>query len=423
MTEILTMNNGLRIVLEPIENAKTCSLGVGIASGSSYETPETAGTSHFIEHMLFRGTKTRSALDLAVEMDEIGGIMNAYTAREMTCFYAHTLSEHMAKALDIICDMIMNPKLSEDDIALEKGVIKEEIAMYEDSPEDLCADVYYENVWSGSMLGTNILGTEKTVDSVTRESLIAHMKKFYVPERMVVSIGGNFDREKALEICKGYFDILENTGFEINPAEAEYHTSMTLLKKDLMQNQLVMGFPGISLTDKRREPALLISSILGSASSSRLFQRIREELGLVYSVDTACVSHLKAGVFIVCMGLSEKSEEKAIGEALKIISDFPETVTEKELARAKEQSVAGFVMNLENVSSRTSRNGRNVLLYNKITTEDEVVNKIRAVTLDELKETARELLDLTKISFCAAGKLKNEKTYKKIFQKEVTQND
>lgn len=415
MTETITLNNGLRIVFEPIENAKTCSLGVWIASGSSYETPETAGTSHFIEHMLFRGTKNRSALDLAVEMDEIGGVMNAYTAREMTCFYAHTLSEHMAKALDMICDMIMNPKLSEDDIALEKGVIKEEIAMYEDSPEDLCADVYYENVWSGSMLGSNILGTEKTVDAVTRESLAAHMKKFYVPERMVVSIGGNFDREKALKICKGYFEAMENTGFEINPADAEYHTGITLLKKDLMQNQLVMGFPGIALTDKRREPALLISSILGSASSSRLFQRIREELGLVYSVDTACVSHLKTGVFIVCMGLSEKSEEKAIKEALKIISEFPDTVTEKELARAKEQSVASFVMNLENVSSRTSRNGRNALLYNKITSEDEVVQKIRSVTLDELKETARELLDLTNISFCAAGKVQNEKTYKKIF--------
>ena len=415
MTEILTLNNGLRIVFEPVENAKTCSLGVWIASGSSYETPETAGTSHFIEHMLFRGTKNRSALDLAVEMDEIGGIMNAYTAREMTCFYAHTLSEHMAKALDLICDMIMNPKLSEDDIALEKGVIKEEIAMYEDSPEDLCADVYYENVWKNSMLGSNILGTEETVDSVTRDSLVAHIKKFYVPERMVVSIGGNFNREEALEICRNYFDAMENTGFEINPADAEYHKNITLLKKELMQNQLVMGFPGIALTDKRREAALLISSILGSASSSRLFQRIREELGLVYSVDTACVSHLEAGVFIVCMGLSEKSETKAIKEALKIISEFPDTVTEKELARAKEQSVASFVMNLENVSSRTSRNGRNALLYNKITSEDDVVKRIRSVTLDEIKATAKELLDLSQISFCAAGKLKSVNTYKKIF--------
>ena len=414
MTEIIKLDNGLRIVLEKTDSAKTCSLGVWIASGSSYENPETAGTSHFIEHMLFRGTKTRSALDIAIEMDEIGGFLNAYTAKELTCFYAHTLSEHMPKALDIICDMIMNPKLSEDDIALEKCVIKEEIAMYEDSPEDLCADVYYENVWKDSMLGSNILGTEQTVDSVTRESLIAHMDKFYVPERMVISIGGNFDENIALNICKKYFSGLKNTEFEITPTTVEYHTGITLINKDFMQNQIILGFPGVSTGDSRKEAALLISSILGSASSSRLFQHIREKLGLVYSVDSACVSYLRAGLFTICMGLSKKSEKKAIRETLKIVSEFSSTVTEKELARAKEQSVASFVMNLENVSSRTSRNGRNVLLHGKVIPEEEVIKKIRAVTLDEIRNTASELLDISKISFCAAGKVASEKNYKEI---------
>lgn len=413
-TKIIKLDNGLRIVIQKSGHAKTCSMGVWIASGSCFETPETAGTSHFIEHMLFRGTKTRSALDLAVEMDEIGGILNAYTAKEMTCFYAHTLSEHMPKALDIICDMIANPKLSEDDITLEKGVIKEEIAMYEDSPEDLCADVYYENVWAGSMLASNILGTPETVDAVTKSSLEAHLAKFYVPERMVISFSGNFDEEAALEICKNYFSHMKNTGFEISPVSAEYHTGITRIKKDFMQNQLILGFPGIALTDKRRHTVSLISSILGSASSARLFQRIREELGLVYSVDSASVSHLDAGVFIVCMGLSEKSEKKAITEALKIIADFPDTVTEKELMRAKEQTVASFVMSLESVSSLASRNGRNVLLYGKVISEEEVIEKIRAVSLEELKATARELLDISKISLCSAGKVASEKAYKEI---------
>ncbi len=413
-TKIIKFDNGLRIALRKSSHAKTCSMGIWVASGSCYETPETAGTSHFIEHMLFRGTKKRSALDIAVEMDEIGGILNAYTAKEMTCFYAHTLTEHMPKALDIICDMIMNPKLSDEDIELEKGVIKEEIAMYEDSPEDLCADTYYENVWAGSMLGSNILGTPETVDSVTRESLCTHLEKFYVPERMVISFSGNFDEEKALEICKNYFSGMKNSGFEIAPVPAEYKAGITIVKKDFMQNQLILGFPSISLTDERRHTVSLISSILGSASSSRLFQRIREELGLVYSVDTAGVSHLDAGVFIVCMGLSEKSEQKAITEALKIIADFPGTVTEKELDRAKEQTVASFVMSLESVSSLASRNGRNVLLYGKAISEDEVIKKIRSVTLEDLKETAAEILDISKISLCAAGKVSSKKSYKQI---------
>ncbi|MBE6770876.1 MAG: insulinase family protein [Ruminococcaceae bacterium] len=413
-TKIIKLDNGLRIVIQKSDHAKTCSMGIWIASGSCYETPETAGTSHFIEHMLFRGTSRRSALDIAVEMDEIGALLNAYTAKEMTCFYAHTLSEHMPKALDILCDMIKNPKLSQEDINLEKGVIKEEIAMYEDSPEDLCADVYYENVWAGSMLASNILGTPETVDNVTKESLVSHMAKFYVPERMVISFSGNFDENAAVEICKNYFSQLKNTNFDIAPVSADYHAGITRIKKDLMQNQLILGFPGITLTDKRRHAVSLISSILGSASSSRLFQRIREELGLVYSVDCASVSHLDAGVFIICMGLSEKSEKKAITESLKIISEFAETVTEKELLRAKEQVIASFVMGLENISSVASRNGRNVLLFDKVISEEEVIEKIRAITLEDLKETAAKLLDISKISLCTAGKVTSEKTYKEI---------
>ncbi len=409
--KIITLENGLRIVFEKTDRVRTCSMGIWVASGSAYETRETAGTSHFIEHMLFRGTQSRSALDIAVEMDEIGGVINAYTAKELTCYYAHTLTEHMPKALDIICDMVRNPSLSQDDINLEKGVIKEEIAMYEDSPEDLCADSYYEGVWQGSMLGSNILGTVKTVDLVTRESLQAHLKKFYVPERTVISLSGNFDEEKAIEICKSYFADMENTGFAIEAAKAEYNPCRRLIKKDFMQNQIILGFPGISLTDPRRHAVMLMSSILGSASSSRLFQRLREELGLVYSVDCVGVSHMDAGIFMICMGLSEKSELKAIKETVKIVKEFSETVTERELARAKEQTVANFVMSLESISSIASRNARGVLLFEKIVSEEETIKKYRSVTLDDLKAAAKEILDVSKISVCAVGKVKSEKKY------------
>ena len=414
--KIITLDNGLRIVIQKNGNAKTCSLGVWVGSGSCFETPETAGTSHFIEHMLFKGTEKRSALDIAVEMDEIGGVLNAYTAKEMTCFYAHTLSEHSAKALDIICDMIMNPKLSPEDIELEKGVIREEIAMYEDSPEDLCADSYYEKVWRGSMLGSNILGTNQTVDSVTRESLSAHMKKFYVPERTVVSFSGNFDENEAVEICKKYFSGMKNTGFELTPVSADYSPGIYRIKKDFMQNQLILGFPGIPLSDKRRDCASLISSILGASSSSRLFQTIREKLGLAYSIDCVNVAHLNAAVFIVCMGLGKKSEEQAIAETLKIISEFAETVTEKELARAKEQTVAGFVMSLESVSSIASRNGKGVLLHGRPRSEEEVIKAVRGVTLDEIRQTAKEIFDFSKLSLCCVGDVGSEKNYRKYLK-------
>ncbi len=415
--KILTLDNGLRIVTEKNDRVKTCSIGVWIASGSAFETPQTAGTSHFIEHMLFRGSEKRSSLDIAVEMDEIGGIINAYTAKEMTCVYAHTLSEHMPKAMDIICDMIKNPKLSPEDVELEKSVICEELAMYEDSPEDLCADYYYENAWAGSMLGSNILGTVETINGMTAQKLAEHLGKFYVPERMVVSLAGNFDENEAVAICKEYFGSMKNTGFPISSVTAEYNPCIATVKKDFMQNQLILGFPALDLNDERRHAASLMSSILGSASSSRLFQRIREELGLVYSVDCANASHMASGIFMICMGLSEKSEKKAIREALKIISEFPETVTEKELARAKEQNVASLVMGLESVSSVASRNGRGVLLKGKVTPEEEIVSAIRSVTLDELKKTSAGILNTDRISFCSVGKVKSESEYEKLLRK------
>lgn len=413
--KIITLPNGLRIVFEKDKNAKTCSAEIRVASGISFETPETAGTSHFIEHMFFKGSHKRSALDIAVETDEIGAYLNAYTARENTCFYVRMLSEHTEKALDILFDMVRNPRLDEKDIELEKGVIKEEISMYEDSAEDMCADTFYENIWKGSMLGCDILGSADTVDAVTKESLQAHIAKFYVPERTVISICGNYDEKSVLEMCKKYFADLKNTGFDLNPVCAEYSPGVATVKKSVMQNQLILGFPGVSLKDKRREAALLISSVLGGASSSMLFQHIREKLGLVYSIETACVSYLESGVFTVAMGLNEKSEETAINETLKIISDFSNTVTEKDLARAKEQSVTGFVMELENISARAARNARNLLLYGKIAPEDEIIRNIRSVTLDDLRETANEIFDFSRISLCVTGKTKSKKAYKEIF--------
>ena len=413
-TKIVTLPNGLRIVFEKNKQAKTCSAVIRVASGVSFETPETAGTSHFIEHMVFKGSQKRSALDIAVEMDEIGGYLNAYTARENTCFYARMLSEHTEKALDILCDMVRNPRLDEKDIELEKSVIKEEISMYEDSAEDLCADTFYRSVWKGSMLGCDILGSAETVDAVTKESLEAHIKKFYVPERTVISISGNFDEKAALRICKSYFADLKNTGFELNPVFAEYNPHTVTVKKSVTQNQIILGFPGLPLGNQKREAALLISSILGNTPSSRLFQHIREKLGLVYSIETACVSYLKSGVFVVSLGLNEKSEEKAITETLKIISEFCETVTEKELARAKEQSVTSFVMDLENISTHASRNGRNLLFYNELVPQDDVINSIRAVTLEDVRKVAKEIFDLSKISICVAGKTKSKKAYKEI---------
>lgn len=409
----VTLENGLRIVLDKIENLRTCAFGVMVASGSGYETAETAGTSHFIEHMLFRGTEKRTALELAVEMDEIGGRMNAYTTSSLTYFYAHTLTEHLPKAMDIICDIIMNSKLSSDDIELEKGVIKEEIAMYKDSPEDVCLDTYYENIWKGSPLANNILGTVENVEGITREKLKAHMQKFYVPERMIVTVSGNFDEETVLEICESYFGGMENRGNSVVYPTAVYQPQIITVEKDFSQNQLILGFNGVSLENKREcRIADYISSILAGSSSSRLFQNLREKLGLVYSVDSTNACHPKTGLMLIDMGLSRKSEKKAIRETLKILEAFPSDITEKEVAVTREHIVSSFVMGSESVTARASKNARSLLNYGFIEPDESRIDAIRSVTADEVRGLSGKIFDLKNISLCAVGKVHTQEEYR-----------
>ncbi len=412
----ITFDNGFRIVIQNEEHAKTCALGIWVASGSAYETPETAGTSHFTEHMVFKGTRSRSTLDIARETNATGGEINAYTAREYTCFYARVLPEHSPEILDIICDMLRFPKLLPEDIETEKGVIAEEFSMFEDDPESLCSDTFIKNIWSGSMLGYDILGTRGNVASMTREKLTEHMKKFYVPERTVASFCGKFDEEKLVDICGKYFGALGNTGSVISPCGAEYRKNITLVKKASLQNQLVIGFPGICTCDPRRHTAAVISRILASSTSSKLFQRLREELGLVYSVDSSNTKQEKAGYFAIYMALSPKSEKRVIEETVKIISEFPDTVTAGELKTAIEQGVSGYVTDRENIVDVAEDNAIETLFYNSVEPVEDVINGIRSVTLSDVKKLSKEMLNIKNASLCAVGNVKSKKTYKKYLE-------
>ncbi len=409
----VTLENGFRIVLKSVPQFKTCAMGIWVASGSGYEAPETAGVSHFIEHMVFKGTAKRTALDIAKETDALGSVINAYTAKDYTCFYAQALSENSAGVFDIICDMVSRPLFSEDDIETEKGVIMEEFSMYEDSPDDLCSDTFCRQIWKESMLGYDILGTRKTVLAMSRDILFEHMKKFYVPERMIASFCGNFDEDEAVSLCKKYFGDLENTGSTAEPDGAEYFRNITAVKKEAMQNQLVIGFPGITSRDPRRHSAAIMSSILGASSSSRLFQKLREELGLVYSIDTANTKQEKAGYFAIYMALSPKSEKKAIEETMKIIAEFPESITQSEIDIAIEQGVSGYVIENESITNLASSNALETLFYGFVDPEEEVVKRIRAVTLEDVRKISREILNPKNASLCAVGNVKSEKTYKK----------
>lgn len=417
--EQITLNNGLRVFLEPRPWLKSCAVGLYIGSGSRFETPQTLGVSHCIEHMLFKGTESLSARRIAEITDDTGGTLNAYTAKEYTCLYARVLSCHTQTIFSVIADMALHPALRPQELETEKSVILEERSSYEDSPEDLCMDCFYESFWPDDLLGQNIVGTRESIEAMTPEMIRAHMQTFYVPERMVVVFSGAFDRDEVCAACEKHFGALRNTGNPLRYSAPEPAQFIRRVPKDLQQNVLTLGFSGVPLEDSRLHAYSYACSILGGTGSSRLFQRIREEMGLVYSIDAFHTAFLGTGVACVSMALSAEKEKAALEETMRLCREFPETVTEDELERAKMQALAAVTMSLESPGSSASRIGRGALLLDRVPTEDELLDKLRSVTTDDVRSAARAMFLPHRASLCAVGKTKTEKCYRSILRSEA----
>lgn len=412
--QIITLANGLRIVMEQMEHARSAAISFFIGAGSRHETPETAGVSHFIEHMLFKGSESRSSAAIAEEMDAMGGQLNAYTAKEYTCLYAQALESHVPVVTEIMADMLKNPRLDPSDLLIERGVILEEIGMYEDSAEDYCADILYESVWRSSPLGGNILGTRESVSRLTADCLRRHMDAYYTPERMVVSVCGRFDKDAVCAIIEKYFGGMPNTGRPVRPMPVGFHPGITLRRRDFEQTQLLFCFEGLPTGDKDRYAAAVFSTIAGGSASSRLNRRIREDLGLAYSVYSFTSSYLGAGIFGVGAGVSPDNQEKTLQESMEILLALREGVDEQELSRTKEQFKAGMVMGMESSGARASAMGRALLLENHYTDEDEALAKIDALTAADIVRVARLLVMPSRMGLAVAGRPLEEKAYKRL---------
>ncbi|MCL2106358.1 MAG: insulinase family protein [Oscillospiraceae bacterium] len=407
--ETIRFPNGLRLLLDEMSHANSCTVHLCVASGLRYEQAGQAGISHMIEHMLFKGTATKSARQLAEAADDRGASMNAYTCKEYTSLYARSLPEHVPAMLGLLADMVRNSKLGENDLALERGVVIEEIAMYEDSPEDRAFDLFYESVWPDHPLGQNILGTRESLAALKPDDLRGHMARCYTPDRMVLSISGRFVPGEIKQVAEELFGDIPSSApaaFELSPAS--FVAKNRFEAKTVEQNQLILAFPGCSGQDPRRYRASLLSTMLGGSSSSRLFQRLREELGLCYSVDFFNIHHRHEGVSGVAMGLSAKTQPRALGEVLAILRDFPDSVTEQELRRAQEQASAGLVMSLESSAARASRAAYRELLYGCVCPVEDSIAAYRAVTLEEIRAFARELLCHGSFALCVLGKCKGK---------------
>lgn len=405
MIKVTHLPNGVRVVTEAIPFVRSVSFGVWVKNGSRNETPENNGISHFIEHMFFKGTDKRSAPEIADTMDAVGGQLNAFTSKEYTCYFTRTLDTHFDVALDVLSDMFFNSKFNAADIEKERGVILEEISMYEDTPEDLAVDLLQFQTFPQNPLGMSILGTPETLATFNEDNLKKFTAARYSPENVVIAVAGNIDEKEVLEKITVAFGGYDGTPDIFQEKEAAYTPGFSFREKDIEQLHLCMGFPGIKSGMDESYALAAVNTIFGGGMSSRLFQKIREEHGLVYSVYSYNASYRDTGVFLVYAALNPDN----VHEVLELISQevrgmFTNKITAEQLSKAKEQLKSNFLLSLESAANRMNSIGRTLLMLNKVVTPDELVEKIDAIDMDAFFAMCEKIFKLDQMSLSLVGK-------------------
>ncbi len=409
MYEIRVLQNGVQIVLHKMPYVRSIAFGIWVKNGSRNEDAEKSGISHFIEHMLFKGTTNRSAKDIADQMDAIGGQLNAYTSKEYTCYYARTLDSHFDISLDILSDMFFNSKFEEQEIKKESTVILEEINMYEDTPEELVHDILQYNIWGNDMLGASILGTKETVSSFDRDTFIKYYDKHYHPKNTVVALAGNFDIDVIVEKIEKHFGNFERKSEAVNAVfNTIYKPTIAVKPKEIEQVHLAMGFPSIKIGSEQSYSLAVLNTIFGGGMSSRLFQKIREEHGLAYAVYSYNSSYTDTGLFTIYAALNSQCIEQLINLLMQEIKLFEtDKITDEQLKNTKEQLKSNYILSLESSASIMNSIGKSQTMLKKIVSPDELIEKIDSVTLESVYELSRKIFDFEKISLAAVGNVGN----------------
>lgn len=392
MVQKVTLSNGVRILTEKIPAVRSVAIGIWVKVGSRDEDENIAGISHLIEHMMFKGTKKRSAKDLAEALDAVGGQLNAFTSKEYTCYYAKVLDEHLGLAIDVLSDMFFNSVFDEAEIQKEKNVVLEEIKMYEDTPDDQVHDLLTSQVLNKHPLGRPIIGSKASVASITRTDIMKFYETHYVPQNTVVSVAGNIDVDQVVRQLEQQFAQVNGLQMPRTLVELSEQGGVLTKKKDIEQFHLCMGFPGLKMDHPQTYVLHVLNSVLGGGISSRLFQTVREERGMAYSVYSYQSAYQETGMFGIYAGFSKDNLAGLLELIIDQLRDLKDQgITERELERAKAQLKGNLFLSLENVSSRMSRIGKGELCLDKVITTDEVVERISAVTLSEVSDLANQI--------------------------------
>ena len=409
--EMTTLANGLRIITEAMPHVRSVSVGVWISTGSRRESAEQNGISHFIEHMLFKGTTRRSAEDIARSVDSIGGNLDAFTAKELVCFNTKVLDEHLSLAFDVLADLVLHPLFREEDIEKEKGVTLEEIKMENDSPDYLVHEIFSSNFWKDHPLGKPILGTRETVKRFDRGMIHGYYASIYGPGNLIVTAAGNLTHDRLVNLVREHFDTLP-PGQPLPPDNVpSTHARIALRnKKALEQVHLCLGVPSYPLPHEQRFACYVLNTLLGGGMSSRLFQNIRERQGLAYAVFSELSPYRDTGCLSIYAGTSLESARKVVESITNEFRQLKEQpISDEELRRAKDHLKGSLMLSLESTASRMSNLARQEMYFGQFFSLDALVENIEAVTAGDVQRIARTFFDARQIALTVLGNLENFK--------------
>jgi len=396
--------NGVRIITEEIEHVRSAAIGLWVGAGSRDEREGYEGISHFMEHMFFKGTEHRTAQALAESLEAVGGQLNAFTTKEYTCYYAKVLDEDLDLAIDVLSDMFFHSLFDEKEIEKEKNVVIEEIKMYEDSPDELIHDIFSEHVWNEHPLGKPILGTEESIRGLSRDKIKQFLSEHYAPDNVVIAVAGKIKHEDVVAKLSDQFGTFQRGGRRVLEGTPTGQTVEHYQKKDTEQMHILLGVPGLGQDDDDIYAMHIFNNILGGGLSSRLFQEIREQRGLAYSVYSYHSTYVDTGLFAIYAGTSPKNTKEVIECILQELKEIRQQgITAGELARTKAQIKGGLYLGLEAVSSQMSRLGKTELTYNRVLSPEEVIGKLEKVTLEDVSRLIGRLWQREKISIMTLG--------------------
>ena len=400
--EIRKLDCGVRVVMETIPHVQSAAIGIWVKTGAVNETAKYAGVSHYIEHMMFKGTENRNAREIAADIDKIGGQMNAFTSKESTCYYVKVLKDNFEKGAEVLLDMLSNSLFDKIEMDKERQVICEEIKMIEDQPDDLAHDVVSEILFKGNPLGNSIIGTPSSLNRISRKVLTEYFDMQYTRDSIVVSVAGNINPDQVCAYLEDKFDKLGASKPVHENGYTPYEKKHKVIVKDIQQSHLCLATRAISLIDPRYYAFSVLNNVMGGSMSSRLFQNIREEKGLAYSVYSMLSCFSSDGYFNIYAGVSHDKIGAAIGgirEELEILGS--QGITEEELSASREQLKSSYIFGQENVASRMFAIGKNLILLDRVFTPEEVLEGLNAVTMDDIEEVKKTLCDMSSYSAVA----------------------